>query len=223
MTPDQLIGIIGAHEDALVERKPEGTNRADLRQTIVAFANTVPVEREAVLFVGVRDNGDIQGVQNPDEMQKLIRSICTQDCYPEVKFQAEVLESQDKVIVAIVIPSSNEKPHFAGPAFVRVGSESVAATKQQYDELIASRHDKCRVLQTWRDQLITIHESGYRLQTMLATPAWNATRQGYILVCTPHTIRIRDTSGNHFTLLINQVEISYDEQHHRNKLIIHPG
>jgi hypothetical protein len=47
-------------------------------------------------------------------------------------------------IVAVVVPFSTNRPHFAGHAFVRQGSESVEASREIFNELIASQNDKAQ-------------------------------------------------------------------------------
>ncbi len=72
MTPDELLRMIGNHEDAFVERKPDSVATSELRQTVGAFANTVPEGRAAVLFIGIHDKtGDILGVGNPETQSAL--------------------------------------------------------------------------------------------------------------------------------------------------------
>ena len=55
MTTDELLRLIGNHEDTFVERKSEGVRDAEIRQTVSAFANAVPAGREAVLFIGIHE------------------------------------------------------------------------------------------------------------------------------------------------------------------------
>lgn len=57
-----------------------------------------------------------------------------------------MIESGGKYIVAVIVQPDSDKPHFAGPAFVRVGSESKKASEVQFDELITSRTNKARPL-----------------------------------------------------------------------------
>jgi len=219
MNLEQLHSLLKSPEDAYLERKPEGVKRAEIRKTIVAFANSVPVGREAVLFIGVRDAGEIQGVKNPDDIQKLVRLICAMDCYPAIQFQSEILTVQGKHVMAVIVPRSDKRPHFSGPAFVRKGSESVVASEGQYEELIASRNDKCFVLQSWKS-IVSIQEIDFKLDSGRKIANWNAHRAGYVIDCNPHTIRLRDESGTTFTVQTSQVEISYDEIKYRNKILI---
>ncbi len=111
-----LLDRLRDHEDSFVERKLEG---ADLKRTIVAFANSLPTGREAVIYVGVGDDGQIRGVSNPDSLQKKLRRICVEGCYPSVQFTTEILRVENTAILAVVIPPSSDKPHFAGPAYIR--------------------------------------------------------------------------------------------------------
>lgn len=223
LTEFQFQQVLHAQEDAYLERKPETANREEIRRTAVAFANTVEDGREAVLLIGVDDDGNVSGVQNPDAKQKDVRRILTEDCYPPIEHQAQVFAAAGRSVVAITIPTSGQRPHFSGPAFVRRGAESVNATPAQYEDLIASRTEKCRVLQTWRDQPITILEDRLRLDHGPVQGQWRAVREGRVVSCNSHTVKLRDTGSDaHFTLQLQQVEIGYDEQRHRKLLRVHP-
>jgi predicted HTH transcriptional regulator len=223
LTEAQFQQVLRAPEDAYLERKPETANREEIRRTAVAFANTVEDGREAVLLIGVDDNGNALGVQNPDVKQRDVRRILMEDCYPPIQHQAQVFGVAGRNVVAITIPSSGQRPHFSGPAFVRRGAESVNATAAQHEDLIASRTEKCRVLQGWRDQPITILEDRYRLDRGPVQGEWRAVREGRIVSCDSHTVRLRDSGSDaHFTLQLHQVEIGYDEQRHRKLLRVHP-
>lgn len=69
-----LITRLEQHEDSFVERKP---NASDLEPTLVAFANSVPEGREAIIYLGVRDNGEVIGVEGTDSVQKRSRKCAT--------------------------------------------------------------------------------------------------------------------------------------------------
>lgn len=224
MSVEQLRALLKDPEDSFIERKPESVNRAEIRQTVVAFANSVPEGREAVLFIGVLDKGEIEGVTDPDGRQKLVREVCERDCYPPIKYHVEVLKEGDKVVVAVVVPPSDRRPHFAGPAYVRRGSESVSASDEMYEELIASRHDKARALLQWKNTVITVLEDGYQLERQRVVPSgWRATRECRIVACDPHIVRLLDISNHiNFTVPLSQVVLGYDENKHRKQLTVRP-
>lgn len=139
MTPDDLLRLIDNQEDNFIERKSQGVTAGELRQTATAFANAVPEGRGAVLFIGIADrSGAVVGVSNTDALQKRVRTALREDCFPPIDYTSEVLAVRDRTVVAVVIPASASRPHFVGPAFARVGSESVTASLEQYKELILS-------------------------------------------------------------------------------------
>ena len=65
MTREELIGRLKQDEDALVERKTK-PDRSGVTETIAAFANSVEPGQEAVLFLGVRPDKTVVGVEAPD-------------------------------------------------------------------------------------------------------------------------------------------------------------
>ena len=227
MPHSSLIARLKNHEDNFVERKPGSVNAAEIRQTIVAFANSVPREATAVLFVGVHNDGRILGVENPDKFQKTIRDQCERVCYPPVVFSATVLDVEGKAVVAVVIPCSQNRPHFSGPAFVRRGSESVAASHEMFTELIASRSDKVAAILQMRGAPISVTCIQHRLGSteQIADLRYRTYSECFVETCTPHTIRLRDIgSDRHVTEPVENVTVGYDEERHRHMLIVrgHP-
>lgn len=131
VTPGELKKLISNHEDNFVERKSEGVTPQELRQTVSAFANTVPEGRKAVLFIGIHDKtGEVVGVTSPDRVQGRVREACHEDCYPRITYVSEVISVDGKRVVAVVVPFSTKKPHFTGPAYIRAGSASVKASEE---------------------------------------------------------------------------------------------
>jgi hypothetical protein len=219
----RLKELLKAPEDALLERKPGTVNRDEIRRTVVAFANSVQNGQEAILLIGVDDRGNVLGVENTDTKQKEVRRVCAEDCYPEIAHQSQVFVIEGKPLVIVTVPPSRRRPHFAGPAYVRRGSESIAATAEVYEDLINSRVDKCRVLQTWRGATITYIEDRYRLQHGRVPGEWRASGECRIESSDAHRVRIQELGSQAFyTLRLEQVEIGYDEQKHRNSITVHP-
>lgn len=60
-----LIRRLRATEDAFVERKTVGDDKYDWLKTAVAFANTAPIDYPCVLYIGVKNNGDIEDRAKP--------------------------------------------------------------------------------------------------------------------------------------------------------------
>ncbi|MDO8586623.1 MAG: ATP-binding protein [Armatimonadota bacterium] len=191
----QLLTRLGNQEDSFVERKPEGANRRELRRELVAFANSVPHDREAVLFIGVDDNGVVKGVGNADKLQKTLREIAERDCYPPIRYAVDVLSTSDGAVVAVTIPPSKARPHFAGPAFVRVGSETNIASEDLFNELIASRNTKAGAILRYKGKMVTVIARKVLGSTKLQRdPMYRASHECRVESCDAHTVTLLDGS-----------------------------
>lgn len=189
-----LIDRLKNLEDNFIERKPEGVNKRDMRKTIVAFANSVSEGRVGILFIGVGNNGEIQGVTGTDSIQKTVNDICKSDCYPPINIVSEVLDVGGKYIVAVKVPASNKRPHFSGPAYIRQGSESSIASEEIFNELIATRLSKPYEILKWKDQLVTVIALGKKLGSTerLNDNRFRARYECRVLGCTPHHVDLYD-------------------------------
>jgi len=58
--------------------------------------------------------------------------------------------------LAVVIPGSEERPHFAGKSYVREGPQTKEASEQQFEKLIAERQSIVRELLRWRGKPVTV-------------------------------------------------------------------
>ena len=143
-------------EDHFVERKTSGDSK-DWLKTVVGFANSTPIGYPAVLFIGVRDNGDLEDGLNLDSLQRDARKEACR------RLSARVLPVQSdfrggKQCLAVIVPGSEARPHFAGPSYVRVGSETVRASDPQFQELVAQRNSKVRaILQSAGKEITVAH------------------------------------------------------------------
>jgi len=147
-------------EDNFVERKTV-SDRKDWLKTAVAFANSTPEARDAILFIGVTDRGEIQDHNNQlDTLQKTFdREI--QKAYPPIDYHVEIVDENSRVALAVIIPFSAKKPHFAGPAYIRRGSQSIEANEPQFKELIARRNSKVTRLLDLKGKVVTVMNSRY--------------------------------------------------------------
>jgi hypothetical protein len=142
---DALKARLSSSETQWVERK-ESFDERKVRKTLVAFANSVRDGESAVLFIGAADKSGLHpGVKDADEIQGKVRELARDTCYPPIDYRPVVftapVNGSTITIVAVEIPASRKRPHFAGAAFVRRGSSSDPATEAQYHDLIASRND----------------------------------------------------------------------------------
>ncbi|MBS1786516.1 MAG: ATP-binding protein [Acidobacteria bacterium] len=195
MTDEELKRRLSDLEDGWTERKEKGVSTDDIRKAIVAFANSVPDGEEAVLFVGVADDGKITGVDNPEKTQKSFSKTASEWCYPPVKHTARVIEVSGNYVVAVIVQASHDKPHFAGPAFIRSGSQSKNASPEAFSQLIASRNSKARpLLELMRkgEKVTVFYWAHGRSNKLLGcSPLPDCT----IIECTPHYAVFQPLAG----------------------------
>ena len=218
MPNDELISRLRKEEDNFVERKPLNTNRGDIRKTVVAFANSMPEGRTGVLFIGIRDDGRIEGVPNPDKLQMTVRKVCEQECYPSIQFSTEVLSTPEGVVLAVVIPESLNKPHFSGPAFVRRGSESVAASREVFDELVYSRNSKCAVILKLKGQIVTVISLQHRLgkAKLISNTGYRESTECRVEGANTQTVRLKVLAPDRMVSLVTTELHSFVSNIHLN-------
>jgi predicted HTH transcriptional regulator len=155
-TDEELLLSLKNFEDNFVERKTVSDSR-DWLKTAVAFANSVPVGYPAVMFVGVRNDGTVQAGQvNLETLQRTISEEINK-AYPAIYHIHRVLrDGSGNPIVAVIIPGSPLRPHFAGQAYIRVGSDSKPASDAQFDNLIAQRQSKTYEILQWKGKPISL-------------------------------------------------------------------
>lgn len=129
----------------------------------MAFANSLPDDHQGVLFIGIADkSGAVEGVDDPDKLQKNIRNLAERSIYPPIDLghNCRVLKEAGKDVVAVIVEANNNRPHFAGTSYVRIGSESIAASERQFEHLIASRTSVARfILEAMnKDEVVLIED-----------------------------------------------------------------
>ena len=149
-----LLSRLKTFEDNFVERKTSGDHK-DWLKTVVGFANSTPIGFPAVLFIGVRDDGTPETGLNLDSLQQsFARKI--PEAYPPIYFASRVLGSANSQFLAVIVPGSEDRPHFAGPSYVRRGSATEVASEHQFNEMVANRLSKSAHILKWRGKRVSI-------------------------------------------------------------------
>jgi hypothetical protein len=152
MSNDVLRQRLRDHEDGWTERKTKNIKTEEICEALVAFANSLPEGHEGILFIGVSDKGEPLGVDNTQKMQEKVDDLASRWCYPPVQHTCRVFEESGFQVIAVIVPGSPNRPHFAGPAFIRVGSRSKKASPELLDQLFAYRNSVARVILEERDK-----------------------------------------------------------------------
>lgn len=224
LTDQDILLRLKSFEDGLVERKVQ-SDIGDCLKTAVAFANTAPIGVPGILFVGVRDNGEIQGIQNPDKLQQTV-SAKIAVAYPQISTLPRVLSKDGKQFIAILIPGSENRPHFAGQAYVRDGSKSVPASMVQFDKLIAERNSKSYEILKWKDKTVTFTQPA-REYLISGTTQWVLPKQMHAVVidCNQYYVTLANSGpeGDRNSYPLRVIELNFDDRGHRLELRLLEG
>ena len=216
MNPPSLSTRLTDLEDGLTERKQGLQSNDEIRKAVVSFANSVPEGRTAVLFIGVANDGTVTGIaaDQTDKIQKRVRRICEEDCFPAIAIHlASALTIEGKHVLAFEFAPSQNRPHFAGHAYIRVGSESVKASPSKLDELIASKNTKAGRLLAAKDKyehITVVIPAGANVPGFLPFSSrreWEC----YVQDCDAHSVKFYDiASQRYWTLPLEFLVFSRD-------------
>src|SRR5580692_6478821 len=124
-------------EGVTLDFKKTITSCEKIARTMTAFANN----KGGRLLIGVYDDGTIKGVKSEDEERYMINRAATEFASPKLEPVFEEVYVDDKLVLVVDIPESEEKPHFALSddgkwwVYVRVKDKSVLASKIVVDVL----------------------------------------------------------------------------------------
>ena len=214
-------------EDNLLERKVE-SDLKDLLKTLVAFANSVKPGHIATILIGEADDGTVVGVTNPESVQQRVRKEADK-IYPAALWRSTVYEHDGKHCVRVEIEYSGDTPHFGGPAWVRRGASTVAASDDVLQRLIELRLDAVRELSLCFGREITVsgnHASvpppreGLAAMRMLFTHRWSWDESAKIVFLNRFWITLERPDGQRISEPLEKLTLTYDDKQDRLKLIV---
>lgn len=98
-----LIRLLTKVEDSFVERKPL-RQPGEWLKTVVAFANSTPIDYPAVLFIGVDNSGQIADAVDIESTMKSFSDVIESRVWPPVYTLPISLAHQGKTCLAVIIP-----------------------------------------------------------------------------------------------------------------------
>src|SRR5216683_392152 len=211
----ELLARMRRFEDHFVERKT-ANDKKDWLKTIVAFANSTPAGSTAVLFIGVTDAGEIEGQSNLDSLQKTLNKEL-EKAYPRIECMSRVVEESGRQALAVIVPSSGNKPHFSGPSFVRRLSETFEASEQEFEELIARRNSRVSRILDYKGKQVTVINSR-RTGPHVSESYWPGNTIVYDCDQFYLTLATGTQPQDRSSFPLTQVDISFD--HPVNRLLI---
>ncbi len=211
-------------EDSFVERKPQSVKGNELRQTLVAFSNSLEDGQTAILFIGVDDKtGAVLGVDDPEKLQMRVGDA-GEECYPVVRPLMTVLQVNGKSLLAVEVAHSKDRPHFAGPAYVRSGSRSVKAPDTVYRDLLTSHCGKAGELLKCKGKYVSVRTINKRLGNHYAEWEPGVDREGTATVVSVEpfgvTFHFTQYCDEQCTEPLSRIELDWDTANKRRLVIV---
>jgi hypothetical protein len=135
----RLTVIVAAGENTYREFKPfpyDDNGKRDVAETAVAFANT----QGGVIFIGVRDDSTIEGVDRDGLEDTLVSSIRDRTD-PPVEVTVHRVPVTGKFVYLVLVTPSTSRPHFLlkeNVAYVRAASTDRRATRSEVYDMFRS-------------------------------------------------------------------------------------
>ena len=125
-------GIMIMYEGESIELKEVYT--LELKKEVVAFANT----NGGTIYIGIQDNGEIIGLENPDFVMQQISNAVRDSIRPDVSMftNIELVMKESKSIIKITVQQGTKKPYYLtekglkpSGVYVRSGTTSAPASE----------------------------------------------------------------------------------------------
>ncbi|MGL4362892.1 MAG: RNA-binding domain-containing protein [Cellulosilyticaceae bacterium] len=120
------------YESEMVELKEIYT--PDLKKEVVAFANT----SGGIIYIGVKDTGEIIGLDNPDFIMQQISNALRDSIRPDVSMftNMSLLKEEDRFYIKLEVSQGTKKPYYLSDkglkptgVYVRNGTTSAPASE----------------------------------------------------------------------------------------------
>lgn len=220
MSDADLLARMKNFEDHFVERKTCSDSK-DWLKTVVAFANSAPIGYPCILYIGVRDCGEIEDRQADfDSLQKTLNRIM-QNAYPRVAYLPRIITDGGKQALAVIVPGSSSGPHFAGPSYVRRGSETFEASDEQLNDLISSRSGKVYRISRYIGKPVTAVDCTLLGNGQVTRNRWNV--DPFVVSCNEFWVTLQMPAPGNKTprsYMLKDVDLNYDNKSERLQLEI---
>ena len=139
----------------------------EIKKEAVAFANS----QGGVIYVGIRDDGEVIGIDNSDEIMQKAANMLRDAIHPDitmfVHYRIENMEGKE--VLAIEIQSGTDKPYYIyknglkpSGVYIRQGSSSVPASESAIRQMIKDTDGDVFEQMRSLDQELTFSETEQR-------------------------------------------------------------
>lgn len=220
LSDEDLLRRLSNTEDNFTERKRFSDDREWLR-TVIGFANSCPFDFPGVLFIGAYNDGRIETPNKPVNLDSLQKTFTDRlnEAWPPIYYLQRVLKTGNVEFLAVLVPGSRLRPHFAGKSYLRLGSETREASETQFNELLAQRNSKAFAILQWKGKQITAevrNTENYRLMGPVA-----GFFEPVVVDCDAFSVRLK-TQSELQTVPLSRLLIGHDDERNRLKIEIYP-
>jgi ATP-dependent DNA helicase RecG len=136
MTADEIRQLASQGEGQQLEFKRSLAELETASRAVVAFANT----DGGVILFGVRDSGEIIGVDIGQTTKERIANHITGVTDPVVYPSVEFITVENRFVIVVQVSQSNNRPHLVrGRAYKRVGAADIEMSRDEYEQVLLTR------------------------------------------------------------------------------------
>ena len=131
--------------------------------------------------------------------------------YPPPPYLAKIIEENGRQVLAVIVWSSELRPHFAGRSYIRKGSETFEASEEQFAELIARRNSKANMILRFKEKEVSVVNYG----------GTSVPEAMLVAECNQFWVTIAPLQGGRrVSYPLSRVKINFDDERNRLKLEI---
>lgn len=139
MTGTYLQQIVAAGESERVEFKGRVPDSDTVGKIVCSFLNSTG----GTLIIGVDDGRHIVGVEDAETAAERIRADLLKSISPRASWSVNLDEVDGKKLIVLDVPQGTETPYVFGNAiFVRHGTITVSASREDISSLLDQRHSE---------------------------------------------------------------------------------
>lgn len=143
LTLSDLKNLVKTGESSFLEFKHSVSSPEKIAREMAAFANT----KGGTLLIGVKDDGEILGVEGYHEEEFWLNQAALEECIPKIAIEIELLNIGERDVLIVKVPEATEKPIFVKgknirQVYIRIEDESVVASDEYIEVLKQNASDE---------------------------------------------------------------------------------
>lgn len=168
-------------------------------------------------------NRPFQSAESGLGVESLQRSFSEKaaEVFPPIPYQSKVFRRDGRECLAVIVPGSPFRPHYAGLPYIRVGTESRKADADDVARLLAEQDPKAREILKWKGKIVAV--DGFNPpDTFSRMDRVNTSGRAKIMDCNQFWVTYEYGQGALTSISLRRVELCFDHPGGLLKLEISP-